>query len=185
MLLCLTAAGGCMSQQPRVVSMDRDTGSGIVAIPSGSDTWPFYYRREALALIERQVGPHYKIVSEGDVPVTQNAQVTNTEQTSNPRNPNQPGQQTSSGFFWQQNTTEYRITFVKMAAPPAGTNPNNRTPPIGGTQVGGTGGGQGLTPIGGVGTGAANGMVPSVLPNNNNGSVNPAGAGARWPGSNN
>jgi hypothetical protein len=183
--MCLTAAGGCMSQ-PRVVSMDRETGAGTVAVPSGTDVWPFYYRREALALIEKQVGPNYKITFEGDVPtggvVTQNTQQTTTEQTTNPRNPNQTGQQqTTSGAFFQQNLTEYRISFVRMP-PPAGTNLNNinRLSP-----TGGTGAGQGLIqPTGGVGAGSMGGVVPSVLPNNN-GNVGPAGVGARWSGPNN
>src|SRR5262249_25336845 len=91
LLMCLTAAGGCMSQ-PRVVSMDRETGTGVVAIPNGSDAWPFYYRREALALIEKQVGPNYKILNEGDVPTgtrTENQQQTTTDQL---RNGNQAAQ---------------------------------------------------------------------------------------------
>jgi hypothetical protein len=169
--------------QPRVVSMDRDTGTGVVAIPANTDTWPFYYRREALALIANQVGPSYKIVSEGEVKtgvIGQNTQQTTTDQASNPRNPNQTvSQQTTSGSFWQQNTTEWQIRFVRMPAPAGTGSPfTNRVSPTGGP----AGTGQGVTPIGGTGpiAGPTNPMVPSVQPNENLNTGIPAGANSRW-----
>jgi hypothetical protein len=153
----IAAANGCASPA-RVVSYNREDGSGVVAIPDRSDAWPNYNYRAARALIEKQVGPNYKIISEGEVVVgqsTQNQQQTNTEQTANRRNPNLPGErQTTTGSVTQQNVTEYRITFARVAAPA------NYDQPAGGLPGG-------ITPAGGIARtqqGPPPGTVPSPLP---------------------
>jgi hypothetical protein len=165
MLGFIAAANGCASPA-RVVSYNREDGSGVVAIPDRSDTWPNYNYRAAKALIEKQVGPNYKIVSEGEVVVgqsTRNDQQTNTEQTANRRNPNLPGErQTTTGSVTQQNMTEYRLTFVRVA--PA----VNSDQPYGGVPGG-------IIQTGGVARtqqGPPPGTVPSPLPVSNVGGTN-------------
>ncbi len=153
MLVCLAAAGGC-SSPARVVTFNRETGTGVVAVPAGTHSFPFYYHREALAMIEKQVGPHYKILDEREI-------------APDPRNPNQPGQQqTVSGSVTQQNTTEYRITFQRLSAPIVNSNINSGvttglTPTGGPVPVGGIAPAGGMMPMQG---GAAPGVVPSVFP---------------------
>jgi hypothetical protein len=148
---------------------------GTVAVPNNTDVWPFYYHREALALIEQKVGgKNYQIVSEGEIVTgrsTQNTQQTNTEQTANPRNPNQTGQQqTVTGSITQQNITEYRITFVRLqpGQPVNGAGMNGLPGPA-----------QGVIQTGG--PGPATGVVPSVMPNTGA----PAGGALRGPGTGN
>jgi hypothetical protein len=169
LLVCLTAAGGCTSPA-HSVAWNPVSGAGTVAIPNNTDVWPNHNRTAALELIEKEVGgKNYVITSEGEVVTgrsTTNSQQVNTEQTANPRNPNQTGQQqTVTGSVTQQNLTEYRISFQRT--PPAASGPAGmpvRTPTTTGlTTAGGTGGWQGASPN----------PVPSVLPPGGN--VLPAG----------
>jgi hypothetical protein len=158
LLVCLSAACGCTSAA-RPVAWNPVDGTGTVAIPNNSDDWPTHYRSAALALIVKEAGPNYVITSEGEVVTgksTVNNQQVTTDQVSNPRNPNQVGQQqTVSGSVTQKNLTEYRISFVRTQGPPSATGPNAR-PNTGVTQAGGP----------------PAGTVPSVFPQNN---VVPAG----------
>jgi hypothetical protein len=121
---------GCASAH--YVSKQGDTG--VIAIPSNSDAWPFHYRQEALQLIQQHVGPNYEIVDEHQV-VT-GVKVTNNEQTQrdltpNKRQPNMPGErETTTGTVSATNVTEWQITYRRVAGagvpsvmPAAGTVP--------------------------------------------------------------
>ena len=57
---------GCASPA-RFIEQRPD--SGVVAIPANTNTWPYYYQREAQALIEKHVGPDFEIVHQEAVPV--------------------------------------------------------------------------------------------------------------------
>jgi hypothetical protein len=80
LVLGLVSLVGC--QSARFVEV-RSDGSGVVAIPENSNTWPFYYRDKAEALI-RQKCPHgYSIEHESEVvtgTVTHTDSQTNTQQ---------------------------------------------------------------------------------------------------------
>jgi hypothetical protein len=161
----VAAASGCASQAKYI---EKKGDSGVVAIPKNTDTWPNYHRREALALIEKHVGPDYEIVTQGEVVTGQttlkNAQV-NTEQTANRRNPALPGErQTATSTTTQQDITEWRIVYRKKERPEpfindinaSGTTVQTRYPETGVQPVGG------VVPRGTTGTGSY--MIPTTRP---------------------
>jgi hypothetical protein len=171
LLLVICGSSGCASQA-RFIEQNAD--SGVVAIPSNTDSWPTYNRRAALALIEKHIGPHYEIVERREVATgtaTTNNQNVNNEQTWNSSNPLLPAnKQTVTTTTTTRDVTEWRIAYRRKAMPNStvGANPTPGATP-------------GLTPAGGVapaGPGAqpAGGIVPSVAPRN---AVVPAGGAAR------
>jgi hypothetical protein len=149
LLACAAATAGCASQA-RVVKLNKEEGSGTVAIPNNTDSWPFYNRTAAEDLIAKQVGPSYRIVSEGEFVKGKSKQIT---------------LDADSATYAQQQMTEYRISFVRVVNPPV--------PPVtpegpARTQTGekGPAPGQGPPP----------GTIPSVLPT---GAQPPATPGAK------
>lgn len=125
----VSLAGGC-STPARYV--ERGSGQGVVAIPSNTDAFPGYNRREALALIEKHVGPNYEIVDEREVVTgtnTLNSQIANGQQTPNAKG-GKSEIQTVSGTTTQTDRTEWRITYRKVGEAgvegglPAGLVPN-------------------------------------------------------------
>lgn len=144
LVLTLAVAGGCASPAKYV---EKRGDSGVIAIPANTDAWPNYNRREALALIEKHVGPNYEIVEESQFVVgqsTHNNQQVNTEQTFNREIPFLPAEkQTITNTTTQHDITEWRIVYRRKNAPQS----------IGSdiTRAGATGG-------------PAAGVVPSVQP---------------------
>jgi hypothetical protein len=111
-MACAATTAGCASQA-RVVHVNKDEGSGTVAIPTNTDSWPTHNRRSAEELIEKLVGPSYRIVSEGEFVKGKRKQLS---------------LDSNSASFTQSKITEYRITFVRVPGPgvppvtPAGTS---------------------------------------------------------------
>jgi hypothetical protein len=61
----MASAGGCMSQA-KVVTTNKLEGTGTVSIPSNTNDFPYYYRRDAMDLIDKQVnGQKYTITYDG------------------------------------------------------------------------------------------------------------------------
>ncbi len=161
-------ASGCASPARNV---EKKADSGIIAIPSNTNDWPGYNRREALALIQKHVGPYYKIDDEREVVTGQstvNNQQTNTEAVPNRRNPNLPGErQTTTATTTQRDVTEFRIWYHRVAAPEG--------PPINEQPYGGVPGG----------VNAAGGPPPGTIPSVQPGGTQPGvqqigGQGPRW-----
>ncbi len=135
-----TCSVGC--QSARYVS--RQSDSGVIAIPSNSNSWPFHYRQEAETLIRQHVGPDYEIVDEREV-VT-GTRVTNDEHTQrdltpNKKQPNMPGERiATTGTATSSNVSEWQITYKKRQ--PFMNIGNARTPvtnsPTGVQPAGGT-----------------------------------------------
>jgi hypothetical protein len=139
-------AGGCASPARYV---EKQVDSGIVAVPSNTNAWPSYNMREAYALIEKHVGPHYEIVEQREVVTGQstsnNTQV-NTDPVANGRNPALVGEkQTATSTTTQKDLTEWRIWYRRVARPEPFINDVNNG---------------GVAPAGG----PAPGTVPSVMP---------------------
>jgi hypothetical protein len=147
----ITVAGGCGTPARFV---EKQGESGIVAIPSNTNNWPSYNRREALALIQQHIGPNYEIIDEREV-VTGQSTVTNThanaEQHANKRFPGRVAVEslTSTSTTTQQDVKEYRIWYRRTAGQ---LEPLNEQPY------------GGIRPVGGVQPGPAPGVVPSVQP---------------------
>ena len=114
LVACMT---GCTSAH--YVSKQGD--SGVVAIPSNSDSWPFHYRQEAEALMRQHDGPDYEIVDEREVVTgvrVTNSEQTQRDQTPNKKQPNLPGERvTTTGTVTTSNTTEWQITYCRRSAP--------------------------------------------------------------------
>ena len=73
-------SSGCCAARTVVARPD----GGVVAIPNNTDSWPWYNREKALALIQQQCPNGYEIVREEEVVTGQVAQTnsnTNTSQT--------------------------------------------------------------------------------------------------------
>lgn len=148
---------GCASPA-KEISFDPQTGSGVVAIPANSDAWPTFNRQQAVALIQKRVGPNFDIVEEGQV-VT-GKQTVNNQQTT--------GDQ-AFGTTTTTDVTEYRIAYRKLPAGQASRAPLPGMPAApGGVQQ--TQYMQGAAAAAGVH--AAGGIVPSAAPN---GGVHAAG----------
>src|SRR5690606_31215537 len=126
--------------------VEKQGDAGVIAIPNNTDHWPSHHRREAIALIQKHVGPDYEILEEREVvtgQATQNNQQVNTEQTANRRNPNLPGEkQTVTGTVTQSDITEWRIAYRRKARPePFISDINFQGATIGLTPAGGPGAG--------------------------------------------
>lgn len=154
----VSLAGGCASPARYV---ERGGTQGVVAIPSNTDSFPGYNRREALALIQKHVGPNYEIVDEREVVTgtnTTNNQIANGQQTPNAKG-GKSEIQTVSGVTTQTDRTEWRITYRKVGEGsadgglPAGTVPNvgpNAPPrPAGSTRTVSGGAGTHMMSLGG------------------------------------
>lgn len=168
LLLVICGSSGCASQARYI---ERTGDSGVVAIPTNTDSWPSYNHRSALALIEKHVGPNFEIVEEREVATstaTTNNQNVNNEQTWNSSNPFLPAnKQTSTTTTTTHDVTEWRIAYRKK------TMSNS---PLGdiNTRGGVTSAGGAVQP--GLGAQPAGGIVPSAGPNNG---VVPAGGSTR------
>lgn len=144
---------GCSSSARYI---ERSGDSGVVAIPADTDVWPTYHRRNALALIEKHVGPNFEIIGGREVATgtaTTNHQNTNNEQTFNNSNPFLPAtKQTTTTTTTTRDLKEYHIAY-RMKAMPFGTTGNGiqQTQYVPGTS--------------GVGVQPAGGIFPSVGPN--------------------
>jgi hypothetical protein len=147
-------AGGCASPARYV---ERQPDSGVVAIPTNAGIFGKYNEREALKLIQEHVGPNYEIVKQGEWVTgqsTTNNQQVNTEQVANRKNPNLPGErQVATSTTTTQDLKEYRIWYRRKAVmgrpdQPFGGAPGGNVMQTGGLQS----------------QGAAQGVVPSVLP---------------------
>lgn len=139
---------GCATQ-PKEISFDPQTGMGVVAIPAKTDVWPTYNYSQAMALIQKKVGPNYEILDEQTVSTGQ--QTTNNQTIDK----NQ-----TFGATTTTDVTEYRIVYRKRpgAMTGVGALPGMGTPNTTQTQYM-------------QGAGAANGavrqtggIVPSVAP---------------------
>ncbi|MDY3552282.1 hypothetical protein R5W24_001362 [Gemmata sp. JC717] len=119
---CVTNLMGCASA--RYVSKQGD--SGVVAIPSNTNSPPFRYRQEAEELMRKHVGPDFEIVDEREVVTgsrVMNNQETQTQMTPNKKQPNMPGERISTnGMVTSTNTTEYQITYRKRGATGGGAS---------------------------------------------------------------
>jgi hypothetical protein len=147
---------GCAAPA-KLLSKDTQTGIGVVSIPENTDTWPFYYRRGAMELIAKDVGPYPEryIINEERVKVGQQTNTSNNQQV----NSNQAGNRqsiTGNGTTTTSDVYEYRITYQKRPLPP-------------GTATGIPGAGtqqtqyrEGSNALGGVQS--AGGIVPSAAP---------------------
>lgn len=178
MLLAVAAVtaglSGCATPA-RDISWDPLSGTGVVAIPDNSNTFPTYYRNEALALIEKHVGPNYEIVEEREVPIGQTT--LNNHHVNN---------ESMLGITTTKNLTEYHIAYRKKTLPTTVTPGLPGSGSVHPTQyrsgAGGMGTSSGVQPAGGPlpGSAAGTSLAPSVAP------VNPAGglgAGPMLPGS--
>lgn len=80
MVVCLAlGSSGCSAA--RMVQVGPD--GGVVAIPQNTNSWPYYHRDKALALIQQKCPEGYEIVSEEEVVTGQTAHTnsnTNTNQ---------------------------------------------------------------------------------------------------------
>jgi hypothetical protein len=130
---CAAATAGCASHA-RVVKFNKEEGVGTVAIPSNTDSWPTHNRRAAEDLIEKLVGPSYRIVSEGEFDKGKRKQIT---------------LDSNSASYTQEKITEYRISFVRVPGPVV--------PPV-------TPGSPGLIPTAGTGPAPSQGPPPGTVP---------------------
>ncbi len=147
--------------------VERQSDSGVVAIPANTNHWPTYYRQAAIDLITQHVGPHFEIVDEREVVVGQTTD--NTQQINDTF---------TFGTMTTRQLTEWRIAYRRAAAPammPVGMRPphsgmpgNGTTRPAGGVgqPASGVSGPSGVQPASGtLPPGTTSGQViPSVAP---------------------
>ncbi|QJW97077.1 hypothetical protein [Frigoriglobus tundricola] len=164
LLGALAFAGGCASPA-RIVSFNPADGSGVVAVPDSSNSFPFYYKDKASALIQDKVGPNFILGPATEVATTQGKPETDAQQSQNRNNPNMPGDKPKSA-------TECQYSFRRGPAP-VGSALTSTGVTSGVTTTG-------MTTAGGAGQ-LPPGVVPSVLPA---GGVQPV-SGTPQRGSNN
>jgi hypothetical protein len=168
LVLALAVAGGCASPAKYI---EKRGDSGVIAIPNNTDTWPSHHRREALALIQKHVGPNYEILEEREEVVgqsTHNNQQVNTEDTFNREIPFLPAQkQTITNTTTQRDITEWRIVYrrVDPLTPRALASQQPANP---------------IAPAGGAPAGVVPSVQPAVQPV---GAVVPRGTGTTGTGS--
>lgn len=110
---CLAGVSGCATPARYV---ERTEESGVVAIPQNNDAFPSFSRSDALALIEKHVGPNYDIIEERSVatqvPTRRNLQAeTEHVRTTNRINPS-IGADTPVAAGTHE-VTEWRIAYRK------------------------------------------------------------------------
>jgi len=160
---------GCASPA-RNIEFNPQSGTGVVAIPSDSDSWPYYHMSAAKELIRKNVGPNYVIDEQKTVVVGKST--TNNQQVNNQQLNNQQSLVNQESVTTTQDVTEYRIWYRRTAGGPMTGGPlpgsgNGLTQ----TQYQGVNGNRGITPAGGI--------VPSMDPR---GGVVPASGGAMYGG---
>jgi hypothetical protein len=151
---------GCAAP-PHFVSKASDAahpGTGVVAVPDDSDSFPSYNMRSAKELIVKDVGPNYEIVDQRLVTVTRQNLRNQHAQTERVRNPNQimgftPEPPKMDGPNTHE-VTEWQITYRKVDGPPATSDGSIQQ-----TQYR-----PGSTPNGVYQAGGIGGIVPSCAP---------------------
>jgi hypothetical protein len=126
----VSLAGGCATPARYI---EKGNNQGVVAIPANTDTFPAYNRREALALIQKHVGPNYEIVDEREVVTgtnTLNSLSANGQQTPNAKG-GSSDIQTVSGITTQTDRTEWRITYRKTIDGASGGAAADLVPSVG------------------------------------------------------
>ena len=114
-LVVILGLSGC-SSPARYIERSGDTG--VVAIPANTDTFPTYNRSEAVALIQKHVGPTSRSSrnARSRSAAHVNDQQVNNEQTWNSTNPILPAnKQTVQNATTTQDVNEYRIMYRKKA----------------------------------------------------------------------
>ncbi|QEL16999.1 hypothetical protein [Limnoglobus roseus] len=129
-LFFVLGSAGCASTAARTVLRDKD--SGVVAVPNDTDSFPDYYRSEALDLIRDHVGKNYEIVKEEEYvlgPVVTNQSKLSRRPVLNWLVPWRLGEtDTTTNTSTTKNNTEYRIHYQRVAptapkvVPAAGTD---------------------------------------------------------------
>jgi hypothetical protein len=104
--LLLAAVAGCGSA--RLIRSGPD--GGVVAIPSNSNSWPFYYQDDARKLMAQQCPNGYAIVEQGEVVVGKKAMT--SESTDRDRT-------ATSRVTTVSDQKEWHITFRSLEAPSA------------------------------------------------------------------
>jgi hypothetical protein len=112
-ILSVGLAVGTGCNAARYVTLEQN--GGIVAIPSNSNTWPYYHRSKAEELMAKRCPQGYVVEGEEEVVVGQTQYVdTNTEKSGDPvlaalhvALVNEHTKQTTT----YQNQTEWRIRF--------------------------------------------------------------------------
>jgi hypothetical protein len=107
-LVVVAGLSGCSTAR----YVERSSDSGTVGIATNTDTWPGHNRTEAIALIEKHVGPNYVIVDEHQVTTEQRA----------PYNPD------SSNTSTMQTITEWQIKYKRANAVAGGVPQAQATP---------------------------------------------------------
>lgn len=146
MAAVVTGLSGCASPA-RYVERSPAGDTGVIAIPANTDTWPMHYRSEAMALIQKHVGPSFEIVDEKEVVVgnrTDNNQFVKREQAFTNPFTGPVEKDTITNTTSTHDITEYRIAYRKRSGPvvqdinhrgtPTGLTPaqSPATPPAGG-----------------------------------------------------
>jgi hypothetical protein len=112
---------------------------GVVAIPSNTNSWPFYYRDRAIALIEKHVGPDFVIVKEETVVTGGNVGLDQTTPRLTPVSGEDPSdliqERVASGDMMGAHVAEWQITYARRGVaipgmPPPGAFPVPGAPPI-------------------------------------------------------
>ena len=137
----VASLSGCASAR----YVEKNGDSGIIAIPTNADFWPIKHRTEAVALIEKHVGPNYEIVEEKEVVTgvtTNHNQQIKREPTYNSEVPFfEAEKQTITNTTSSSDRTEWRIAYRRRAAPvqtqyapTTGVQPAGGVVPAGGTK---------------------------------------------------
>ncbi|MFO0825736.1 MAG: hypothetical protein U0792_21890 [Gemmataceae bacterium] len=106
--------------------VEQHTESGVVAIAENTDKFPTFNRTEALALIEKHVGPNYEIVEERAFTATRRNLRNQHAQTEHVPNPNRiegsPPIRDTSDNLGTHEVTEWRISYRKRFSTWLGDN---------------------------------------------------------------
>jgi len=106
MLVVLAGLTGCGSA--RLIRSSND-GSGVVAIPSNTNTWPSYYYDSAAKLMASKCPNGYEIVKEEEVAVGKTT--TTNESVDRQSHSDNQDRTTSSVVTSTSDRTEYRIHY--------------------------------------------------------------------------
>jgi hypothetical protein len=98
----------------------RQPDYGVVAIPSNTNSWPFYYRDRAIELIRKHVGPDYVIVKEQTVVTGGNVGLDQTTPRGTPASVEDPSdliqEKVASGDMMGAHVAEVHITYARRGA---------------------------------------------------------------------
>lgn len=130
-VLVMVALSGCTTA--RFVQSGPD--GGTVAIPSNSNSWPFYHREKAEKMMAQRCPAGYEIVKEEEAVIGQTTSTSESvDRTQFDPKTGKYGSKTrevttTSGKTTTMNETEWRITFrAKQASTPAAQG--FQTPPV-------------------------------------------------------